>query len=59
MKANKQGERIQTRIDAIELSAAQRPLGSILLGVAVAIAVVLGGIAAFLVVLAVLVGIIR
>jgi hypothetical protein len=59
MSANDAGERIQSQLDAVELRAADRPFGSLLLGIALAAAVVFGGIIAFAVVFVLLVGVIR
>jgi hypothetical protein len=49
------GERLQAAIDSVEATAGRRGLGSVLLGVALAIGVIVFGIAAFIVVFAILV----
>jgi hypothetical protein len=59
MSADDPGQRIQSNLDAVELAAAARPFGSALLGIALAAAVVFGGMIAFLVVFVLLVGVIR
>jgi len=53
------GDRLQREIEGIELGAARRPFGSALLGIALALAVVLGGTVVFVVVFIVLVGILH
>ncbi len=50
------GSRIQDQIDGLDARAARFPGGRLLLGIALAAAVVLGGIGAFVLVWAVLVG---
>ncbi|MGI8553838.1 MAG: hypothetical protein ACR2PL_24070 [Dehalococcoidia bacterium] len=53
------GSRLQAGLDGIELAARRQPAGGLLLGVGLALIVVLGGIVAFIVVWAILVGIVH
>jgi len=58
-EAGERGEDLQNTLDRIELSAGSRPLGSLLLGVALGAGVVAAGLLAFLAVFVLLVGVIR
>lgn len=53
------GTRLQTALDAFDGAVTARPLGAGLLGAGLALVVVIGGFAAFIVVWALLVGVIH
>lgn len=58
-KARARGEELQNALDRIELSAGSRPLGALLLGVALSAGIIAAGLLAYLAVFVLLVGVIR
>lgn len=53
------GARVERRVDTLVRSVSARPLGAVALGAALASAAVLGGLSAFILVWAVLVGVLH
>jgi hypothetical protein len=58
-ETRERGEELQGALDEIELRAGRRRLGPLLLGVALAVGVIVGGLATFSAVFVLLVGVIR